>query len=51
MTTTISVARAQEVHDRARARNGLPYGYGGAFTTNPGVSTDCSGLVLQTGAW
>lgn len=51
MTTTISVARAQEVHDRARARNGLPYGYGGAFTTNPGVSTDCSGLVLQTAAW
>ncbi|WLP90264.1 gp11 domain protein [Gordonia sp. NB41Y] len=51
MTITITPARAQEVHDRARARNGLYYGYGEAFTTNPRQSTDCSGLVLQTGAW
>lgn len=51
MTSTITVARAQEVHDRARARRGLRYAYGGAFTTNPAVSTDCSGLVLQTAAW
>lgn len=51
MTTTITTARAQEVHDRARARRGLPYAYGAAFNTNPRQSTDCSGLVLQTGAW
>lgn len=51
MTTTITVARAQEVHSRASARKGLRYAYGGAFTTNPRVSTDCSGLVFQTAAW
>ena len=48
MTTTITVARAQEVHSRASARKGLRYAYGGAFTPNPRVSTDCSGLVFQT---
>ena len=51
MTFTVTKQRAQQVHDRAIARNGLNYDYGGAFTTNPRVSTDCSGLVLQTGAW
>lgn len=51
MTVTITAARAQEVHSRATARRGLKYGYGGAFNTNPRQSTDCSGLVLQTGAW
>ena len=51
MTVTITRQRAQEVHDLARARAGLPYSYGGAFTRDPRVSTDCSGLVLQTAAW
>lgn len=51
MTFTVTRQRAQEVHDLARARDGLPYSYGGAFTRDPKVSTDCSGLVLQTAAW
>lgn len=51
MTFTVTTQRAQEVHDLARARNGLPYSYGGAFTRNPKVSTDCSGLVFQSAAW
>ncbi|AGT14260.1 endolysin [Mycobacterium phage Adzzy] len=51
MTAIITRQRAQEVHDRARARKGLPYAYGGAFTNDPRRSTDCSGLVLQTAAW
>lgn len=51
MTAVITRQRAQEVHDLARARAGLPYSYGGAFTRDPKVSTDCSGLVLQTAAW
>ena len=51
MTAVINRQRAQEVHDLARARAGLPYSYGGAFTRDPRVSTDCSGLVLQTAAW
>lgn len=51
MTFTVTKQRAQQVNDMARARDGLPYSYGGAFTRNPKVSTDCSGLVLQTGAW
>lgn len=51
MTFTVTRQRAQEVHDLARARAGLPYGYGGAFTRNPRDTTDCSGLVLQTAAW
>ncbi|AJD82428.1 lysin A [Mycobacterium phage Sheen] len=51
MTFVVPRERAQWVHDMARARAGLPYAYGGAFTTDPRRSTDCSGLVLQTGAW
>jgi predicted chitinase len=51
VTAVITRQRAQEVHDMARARAGLPYSYGGAFTRDPRVSTDCSGLVLQTAAW
>ncbi|AMS00908.1 endolysin [Mycobacterium phage Loser] len=51
MTFVVTRQRAQEVHDRARARAGLPYAYGGAFTNDPKRSTDCSGLVLQTAAW
>ena len=51
MTAVITRQRAQEVHDLAMARAGLPYAYGGAFTRDPKVSTDCSGLVLQTAAW
>lgn len=51
MTFVIDKRRAQEVNKMAQDRSGLPYSYGGAFTRNPRVSTDCSGLVLQTGAW
>lgn len=51
MTFVVTKQRAQEVHDLAMARNGLPYSYGGAFTRDPKVSTDCSGLVFQTAAW
>lgn len=51
MTFTVTRQRAQEVHDRARARAGLGYDFGGAFTNDPRDSTDCSGLVLQTAAW
>ncbi|AHJ86462.1 endolysin [Mycobacterium phage 20ES] len=51
MTAVITRKQAQWVHDMARARNGLPYAYGGAFTNDPKRSTDCSGLVLQTAAW
>ena len=51
MTFTVTRQHAQWVHDMARARAGLPYAYGGAFTNDPRRSTDCSGLVLQTGAW
>lgn len=51
MTFVVTKQRAQEVHDRARARKGLPYAFGGAFTRDTRVSTDCSGLVLQTAAW
>lgn len=51
MTFTVTRQRAQEVHDLAIARDGLPYAYGGAFTRDPKRSTDCSGLVMQTAAW
>ncbi|AOT24932.1 lysin A [Mycobacterium phage Kalpine] len=51
MTAVVTRQRAQWVHDMARARNGLPYAYGGAFSEDPRRSTDCSGLVLQTAAW
>lgn len=50
MTKVITRAKAREVDAFARARNGLYYGYGEAFTQDPRKSTDCSGLVLQTGA-
>lgn len=50
MTVIVPRQRAQTVHDWARARAGLPYDFGGAFTLDPRDSTDCSGLVLQTGA-
>ncbi|AHG23792.1 endolysin [Mycobacterium phage EagleEye] len=51
MTIVVTRKQAQWVHDMARARAGLQYAYGGAFTNDPRVSTDCSGLVLQTAAW
>lgn len=51
MTKTITVQKARETDAFCRARNGLPYGYGGAFSTDPKRTTDCSGLVLQTGAF
>lgn len=51
MTLTISPDKYREFDAWARARDRNPYGYGGAFTTNPRVSTDCSGLVLQTAAF
>lgn len=50
MTKVLTPAKAREVDAFARARDGLYYGYGQAFNTNPKQSTDCSGLVLQTGA-
>lgn len=50
MTKTLSIEKAREFDAFCRARHGLPYAYGGAFTTDPKRSTDCSGLVLQTGA-
>lgn len=50
MTKTITQQKAREVDAFCRARAGLAYAYGGAFTTDPRASTDCSGLVLQTGA-
>lgn len=50
MTKVITQQKAREVDAFCRARKGLPYAYGGAFTTDPSQSTDCSGLVLQTGA-
>lgn len=51
MPTTITRSHAKKFDDWCRARSGNRYGYGGAFTTNPTVSTDCSGLVLQSGAY
>jgi hypothetical protein len=51
MTRTISPEKYREFDAWARARDGNPYGYGGAFTRNPDVSTDCSGLVLQSAAF
>lgn len=51
MTRTITPEKYREFDSWAQARNGNPYGYGGAFTRNPDVSTDCSGLVLQTAAF
>ncbi|QDB74624.1 endolysin [Gordonia phage VanDeWege] len=51
MTKIITPDKVREVDAMARARDGLYYGYGEAFTRNPKQSTDCSGLVLQTGAW
>ncbi|WP_016888647.1 hypothetical protein [Mycobacteroides abscessus] len=50
MTTVITKLKAREVDNFCRARRGLPYAFGGAFSTDPKRSTDCSGLVLQTGA-
>ncbi|WIC89790.1 lysin A [Gordonia phage Sapo] len=51
MPKTVSRQRVQEFDQWARDRDGNRYGYGGAFTRNPDVSTDCSGLVLQSGAF
>lgn len=51
MTKTLTPEKAKEADSFARARAGNPYGFGGAFNLNPRTSTDCSGLVLQTGAF
>lgn len=51
MTKIITRQKAKETDNWCRDRKGLPYAYGGAFTTDPRRSTDCSGLVLQTGAY
>lgn len=51
MTKAITRAKARETDNWCRARRGLPYAFGGAFSTNPKDSTDCSGLVLQTAAY
>ena len=42
MTATIAKAKARETDNWCRARRGLPYAFGGAFSTNPKDSTDCS---------
>lgn len=39
-----------ELLNFAQARQGLPYAYGGSFSTNPRDSTDCSGLVFSGAA-
>jgi hypothetical protein len=51
MTTVITKAKARDVDTFCQARKGLPYAYGGAFSTDPKRSCDCSALVLQTGAY
>lgn len=51
MTYTVTPAKYREFDQWARDRHLNPYGYGGAFTRNPDVSTDCSGLVFQTAAF
>ena len=51
MTITVTKAKARETDNWCRARRGLPYAFGGAFSTNPKDSTDCSGLVLATAAY
>lgn len=43
-------ARVTELLNYARARHGLPYAYGGSFSTNPKDSTDCSGVVFSAAA-
>lgn len=43
-------ARVVELLNYAQARNGLPYAYGGSFSTNPRDSTDCSGAVFSAAA-
>ncbi|MFV8049716.1 hypothetical protein [Mycobacterium sp. 48b] len=51
MPKVITKQKAREVDMWCRARSGLPYLYGGAFSTDPKRSCDCSALVLQTGAY
>lgn len=57
MTHEVSHEHYRKFDAWARARAGLHYGYGGAFTNRvnaagrPIDSTDCSGLVLQSGAY
>ncbi|AOE44412.1 lysin A [Gordonia phage Ghobes] len=51
MTFVVSREHVESFDQWARARDGNPYGYGGAFNLNPDVSTDCSGLVLQSAAY
>lgn len=51
MTYTITPEKYREFDSFARARAGNPYAYGGAFTTDPDDSCDCSALVLQSAAF
>ncbi len=57
MTYTITPEHYRDFDGWCRARNGLPYGYGGAFTKRLNAagraidSNDCSALVLQSGAY
>ena len=51
MTAIITKAKCRDTDNWCRARRGLPYAFGGAFSVDPKRSTDCSGLVLQTGAY
>lgn len=46
----VTPARTRELLYFAQLRNGLPYAYGGAFSKDSHVSTDCSGLVFSAAA-
>lgn len=51
MTKVITRAKLAEFDAWARARDNLYYGYGEYFEPDPKFSTDCSGLVMSTGAF
>lgn len=46
----VTVSRTRHLLYFAQQRNCLPYAYGGAFSTDTSVSTDCSGLVFSAAA-
>jgi|SRR6185295_14536251 len=46
----VTVSRTRHLQYFAQLRNGLPYAYGGAFSKDTNVSTDCSGLVFSAAA-
>lgn len=46
----VTLNRTRHLLYFAQQRNCLPYAYGGAFSTDTSVSTDCSGLVFSAAA-